>query len=68
MSNPNKESTAPYLFYELQLRYSIDEHLYRARPVNLIAQDVPPPHEVDEALGTQSRLPSVISLIPGLGQ
>lgn len=49
ISNPNNEITATYLFYELQRRYKISESLYRVRPVILIAQDVPAPHEVDEA-------------------
>lgn len=49
ISNPNTEITATYLFYELQRRYQINESLYRVRPVILIAQDVPSPHEVDEA-------------------
>ena len=49
ISNRNNEITVTYLFYELQRRYKISESLYRVRPVILIAQDVPPPHEVDEA-------------------
>jgi hypothetical protein len=49
ISNPNNEITTTYLFYELQRRYKINESLYRARPVILIAQEVPAPHEVDEA-------------------
>lgn len=49
ISNPNKEITVTYLFYELQRRYKLSESLYRVRPVILIAQDVPAPHEVDEA-------------------
>lgn len=49
ISNPNKEITVTYLFYELQRRFKISELLYRVRPVILIAQDVPAPHEIDEA-------------------
>ena len=49
ISNPNNEITVTYLFYELQRRYSILEYLYKVRPVILIAQDVPSPHEIDEA-------------------
>jgi len=49
ISNPNNEITVTYLFYELQRRYKISEFIYRARPVILIAQDVPSPHEIDEA-------------------
>ncbi|KVT85701.1 hypothetical protein WK59_12080 [Burkholderia ubonensis] len=49
ISNPNTEITVTYLFYELQRRYKINEYLYRVRPVILIAQEVPSPHEVDEA-------------------
>lgn len=49
ISNPNNEITVTYLFYELQRRYQIHEYLYRVRPVILVAQDVPSPHEIDEA-------------------
>ncbi len=47
--NPNDELTVTYLFYELQRRYLVDEHLYKATPVVLVANDVPAPHEVDPA-------------------
>jgi hypothetical protein len=47
--NPNDELTVTYLFYELQRRYLVDENLYRATPVILVANDVPAPHEVDQA-------------------
>ncbi|XXX73251.1 hypothetical protein WMF30_36940 [Sorangium sp. So ce134] len=49
ISNPNNELTVTYLFYELQRRYRISEHLHRARAVVLVAQDVPAPHEITEA-------------------
>jgi hypothetical protein len=49
ISNPNNEITVTYLFYELQRRYKINEYLHRVRPVILVAQDVPAPHQVDEA-------------------
>jgi hypothetical protein len=49
ISNPNNEITVTYLFYELQRRYKISEFIYRARPVILVAQDVPAPHQIDEA-------------------
>src|SRR5260370_939707 len=49
ISNPNNEITVTYLFYELQRRYQIHEFLYRARPVILVAQDVPSPDAIDEA-------------------
>jgi len=48
ISNPNSEITVTYLFYELQRRFRIHEFLYRVRPVILVAQDVPAPHEIDE--------------------
>ena len=47
--NPNDELTVTYLFYELQRRYLVDESLYRATPVVLVANDVPSPDEVDQA-------------------
>lgn len=49
ISNPNNEITVTYLFYELQRRYQVSEQIHRARPVILVAQDVPAPHEIDEA-------------------
>jgi hypothetical protein len=49
ISNPNNEITVTYLFYELQRRFKIHEFLYRVRPVILVAQDVPAPHEINEA-------------------
>ena len=47
--NPNDELTVTYLFYELQRRYLVDESLYKAKPVILVANDVPAPHDVDES-------------------
>ncbi len=47
--NPNDELTVTYLFYELQRRYLVSELLHRATPVILVANDVPAPHEIDEA-------------------
>jgi hypothetical protein len=49
ISNPNNEITVTYLFYELQRRYRVSEHIHRARGVIMVAQDVPAPHEIDEA-------------------
>ncbi len=49
ISNPNNEITVTYLFYELQRRFRVSEFLHRVRPVILVAQDVPEPHEIDEA-------------------
>jgi hypothetical protein len=49
ISNPNNEITVTYLFYELQRRYHVSEQLHRARAVIMVAQEVPAPHEVDEA-------------------
>jgi hypothetical protein len=49
ISNPNNEITVTYLFYELQRRFKVNEFLYRVRPVIMVAQDVPEPHEIDEA-------------------
>jgi hypothetical protein len=49
ISNPNNEITVTYMFYELQRRFTIEEFLYRVRPVILVAQDVPAPNEIDEA-------------------
>ena len=47
--NPNDELTVTYLFYELQRRYLVSDSLYRATPVIMVANDVPAPHEIDQA-------------------
>lgn len=49
LRNPNDELTVTYLFYELQRRYLVDEALHKVTPVILVANDVPAPHEVDQA-------------------
>jgi hypothetical protein len=46
--NPNDELTVTYLFYELQRRYLVDESLFKATPVVLVANEVPAPHQVDQ--------------------
>lgn len=48
ISNPNQELPVTYLLYELQRRYGISEKLHAVQPVVLVANEVPPPHEVDE--------------------
>jgi len=47
--NPNDELTVTYLFYELQRRYLVDEALHKVTPVILVANEVPGPHQVDQA-------------------
>jgi hypothetical protein len=49
ISNPNEELPVTFLFYDLQRRYRISEQIYRLRPVILVAQEVPAPHEINEA-------------------
>lgn len=46
--NPNDELAVTYLFYELQRRYRISEHIHRLTPVILVAQEVPNPADIDE--------------------
>jgi hypothetical protein len=46
--NPNDELPVTFLFYELQRRYKVAEHIHRILPVVLVAQGVPAPHEIDE--------------------
>ena len=48
ISNPNDELVVTYLFYELQRKFLVSEHLERATPVVLVAQDLPAPSELDE--------------------
>jgi hypothetical protein len=43
ITNPNDELPVTYLFYELQRRYKISEHIHRLTPVVLVAMDVPNP-------------------------
>jgi hypothetical protein len=47
--NPNDELSVTYLFYELQRRYLVDEALHKVTPVILVANDVPAPHQIDQA-------------------
>jgi hypothetical protein len=47
--NPNDELTVTYLFYELQRRYLVEEWLHKATPVILVANEVPAPHQIDQA-------------------
>lgn len=49
IQNPNDELTVTYLFYELQRTYRISERIHQVRPVVLVANKVPAPHEIDDA-------------------
>lgn len=49
ITNPNDELALTCLFYELQRRYRVTEHIHRITPVILVAQEVPRPDEIDEA-------------------
>ena len=49
LSNPNDELAVTYLFYQLQRRYHVSEHLHRVTPVVMVAQPVPKPNELDIA-------------------
>lgn len=49
IQNPNDELAVTYLFYELQRTYRISERIYQLTPVILVANDVPAPHEIDDA-------------------
>jgi len=48
IANPNDELAVTFLFYELQRRFYVSEHLHGIRAVVLVAQEVPAPHEIDE--------------------
>ena len=56
ISNPNDELTVTYLFYELQRRFRVSEHLHRLTPVVLVAMEVPNPSRqaMDRLLLTHS--------------
>lgn len=43
ITNPNDELPVTFLFYELQRRYKLSEHIHRLTPVVLVAMDVPNP-------------------------
>ncbi|HEX7151614.1 MAG TPA: hypothetical protein VF618_09020 [Thermoanaerobaculia bacterium] len=49
IANPNDELAVTFLFYELQRRYRIAERIHRIMPVVLVAQEMPKPHEINEA-------------------
>jgi hypothetical protein len=49
LQNPNDELTVTYLMYELQRTYRITERIHKLTPVILVANDVPAPHEIDDA-------------------
>ena len=49
IQNPNDELAVTYLFYELQRTYRISEQIHELTPVILVANDVPAPHEIDDA-------------------
>ncbi|TMK70218.1 MAG: hypothetical protein E6G50_09435 [Actinobacteria bacterium] len=56
LSNPNDELTVTYLFYELQRRFRVSEHIHRLTPVVLVALEVPNPNRdaIDRVLLTHS--------------
>lgn len=47
ISNPNDELAVTFLFYQLQRRYHVTEHLHRVTPVILVAQPVPKPNHIN---------------------
>lgn len=49
LQNPNDELTVTYLLYELQRTYRISERIHKLTPVILVANEVPAPHEIDDA-------------------
>jgi hypothetical protein len=49
IQNPNDELAVTYLFYELQRQYTISERIHQLTPVILVANEVPAPHQIDDA-------------------
>jgi hypothetical protein len=49
IQNPNDELAVTYMFYELQRTYKISEKLHKLTPIILVANDVPSPHEINDA-------------------
>jgi hypothetical protein len=56
LTNPNDELTVTYLFYELQRRFRVSEHIHELTPIVFVALDVPNPNrdEIDMVLLSQS--------------
>ncbi len=48
ISNPNEELAMTCLFYELQRRYRVSEHIHRLNSVILVAQEIPKPSEIND--------------------
>ncbi|MQA24507.1 MAG: hypothetical protein GEU94_03360 [Micromonosporaceae bacterium] len=48
ISNPNDEIPVTYLFYQLQRRHRVSEHLHSVTPVVLVAQEFPDPGDIDD--------------------
>ena len=53
IQNPNDELAVTYLFYELQRTYRINEKIHKLTPVILVANEVPAPHQIDDAWLTE---------------
>lgn len=49
IQNPNEELPVTYLFYELQRTYKISEKIHKLTPVIFVANDVPSPHQINDA-------------------
>lgn len=49
IQNPNDELPVTYLFYELQRTYKISEKVHKLTPVIFVANDVPSPHQINDA-------------------
>jgi hypothetical protein len=49
IQNPNDEIPVTYLFYELQRTYKISEKIHELTPVIFVANDVPSPHQINDA-------------------
>lgn len=64
INNPNDELTVTYLFYELQRRFRVSEHLHRLTPVVLVGMEVPNPNRraIDRLLLTHSWIISRVLL------
>lgn len=49
LCNPNDELAVTFLFYDLQRRYRVWEEIFRITPLVMVAQEMPAPHEINEA-------------------
>ena len=64
IGNPNEELTVTYLYYELQRRYRVSEHLHRLTPVVLVAHGRAEPEPPRDRQDAARRTAWIINRVP----